>query len=564
MAVVWAKSNGSWQNSSLWAYWDGSSIQNYGQVPQLTDVVYANGYQVSSTQNVEVDELRTDKNPYTNTEGGVFVVTSNNSMVWKARKIVISSVRHSTWWTTFGLYYSSGTTLGLSIIATESIELQPNAILHGNTNGYNGINLIQAPSIIMGANSSLSSNGISNSFIYQIVGNIYCDTECYLTNNSGGPNQMDVTFNITGNAQNVKIQKHTSSATTTMINIVGDISWKGYTAYGWGAEPQLNVVGNLSSDVTSTLGRSSINGNIYVKNDKILNFYGLTINGKIEYESTSLMNTGVMATNINISNPQTFTWHNISENKPNDAITILTSADLLNRQQYPPEDEVKEGTEYVWGEKVGTYQQPPESVVLDGYIYDNGDKIGSLENQNVVGCVTKEDVREGVALIGMGEVGTLVVPSVDDVREGVVFDNGSVGTLIVQGGGDRLRIADFSYYTNAQSDTYIVDLTEQDKPKFAVAEERVLIEMFPDLDLGNIPDKYFDDLFVKYLKYRLIVEYYRTAGINSTFTPSEPTTEIVNYQNVRNEVWLNSANIYLKAWAKKYPESIMKPQRILL
>ena len=127
-----------------------------------------------------------------------------------------------------------------------------------------------------------------------------------------------------------------------------------------------------------------------------------------------------------------------------------------------------------------------------------------------------------------------------------------------------MRIADFGYYTNAQSDTYIVDLTEQDKPKFAVAEERVLIEMFPDLDLDNIPEKYFDDLFVKYLKYRLIVEYYRTAGINSTFTPSEPTTEIVNYQNVRNEVWLNSANIYLKAWSKKYPESIVKPQRILL
>ena len=188
----------------------------------------------------------------------------------------------------------------------------------------------------------------------------------------------------------------------------------------------------------------------------------------------------------------------------------------------------------------------------------------TLENENIVGCVTPEDVRKDVPLVGMGVVGTLVVPSVDDVREGVIFDNGSVGTLIVQGGGDRLRIADFGYYTNAQSDTYIVDLTEQDKPKFAVAEERVLIEMFPDLDLDNIPEKYFDDLFVKYLKYRLIVEYYRTAGINSTFTPSEPTTEIVNYQNVRNEVWLNSANIYLKAWGKKYPESIVKPQRILL
>ncbi|MBQ5901292.1 MAG: hypothetical protein IIW86_05475, partial [Clostridia bacterium] len=197
-------------------------------------------------------------------------------------------------------------------------------------------------------------------------------------------------------------------------------------------------------------------------------------------------------------------------------------------QTYPPENKVLDGVIYgSQNELVGQYtpDYPPETVVLKDYVYDNGDKIGSLENQNVVGCVTKEDVREGVPLLGMGEVGTLVVPSVDDVREGVVFDNGSVGTLIVQGGGDRLRIADFSYYTNAQSDTYIVDLTEQDKPKFAVAEERVLIEMFPDLDLDNIPEKYFDDLFVKYLKYRLIVEYYRTAGINSTFTPSEPTTE---------------------------------------
>ena len=270
--------------------------------------------------------------------------------------------------------------------------------------------------------------------------------------------------------------------------------------------------------------------------------YWVTINGTIEYEFNAITLFPFTLNLFEIENPDTFLMKDISEQR----------------------------TEYVWGEKVGTYtpDYPPESVVLKDYEYGDSDdrKTGTMVQEvNVeVGCVTKEDVREGVPLIGMSEVGTLVVPSVDDVREGVVFDNGSVGTLIVQGGGDRLRIADFSYYTNAQSDTYIVDLTEQDKPKFAVAEERVLIEMFPDLDLDNIPDKYFDDLFVKYLKYRLIVEYYRTAGINSTFTPSEPTTEIVNYQNVRNEVWLNSANIYLKAWAKKYPESIVKPQRILL
>ena len=61
---------------------------------------------------------------------------------------------------------------------------------------------------------------------------------------------------------------------------------------------------------------------------------------------------------------------------------------MNNRQQYPPEDEVKEGTEYVWGEKVGTYtpNYPPESVVLKDYEYGDSDdrKTGTMENEITV------------------------------------------------------------------------------------------------------------------------------------------------------------------------------------
>jgi hypothetical protein len=89
---------------------------------------------------------------------------------------------------------------------------------------------------------------------------------------------------------------------------------------------------------------------------------------------------GVRYTNINILNPDTFTWKDISEPRSNPFI-IVTNADMNNRQQYPPENEVKEGTEYVWGEKVGTYQQPPEAVVLKDYVYDNGERTGTLENE---------------------------------------------------------------------------------------------------------------------------------------------------------------------------------------
>ena len=274
-----------------------------------------------------------------------------------------------------------------------------------------------------------------------------------------------------------------------------------------------------------------INGMLETQNITI-NPTKTIINGLINYTSTSNNKLGVNPITLEIQNPETFVWKDITEPRANPFI-ILTDAELANRQQYPAESDVRKDVEYAWGALKGQLEQVQ------------------------VGCVTKEDVREGVPLIGMYEdgqqvVGTIIIPVEEDVREGVHYDNDKIGTLIVQGGGDRLRIADFGYYTNAQSDTYIVDITEADKPKFASAEERILIEMFPTLDLDNIPQMYFDDLFVKYLKYRLIVEYYRTAGVNSTFTPSEPTTEIVNYRNVTCEVWLNSANIYLNAWNKKY------------
>ena len=380
-------------------------------------------------------------------------------------------------------------------------------------------------------------------------------------------------FNGNFYSSSVEAPLYRASGTASSYTINGNVylTNNGTLTAGLTSTTSYTIInGNLMTSSTSnTININNeliINGNITLLSNALIRSNKLTINGNILYENTNC-SIPIQSLILNILNPDTFTWKDVTEPRSNPFI-ILTNADMNNRQQYPPENEVKEGTEYVWGEKVGTYQQPPESVVLKGYVYDNGDKIGSLENQNIVGCVTKEDVREGVPLIGMYEdgqqvVGTIVIPAEEDVREGVHYDNNKVGTLIVQGGGDRLRIADFGYYTNAQSDTYIVDLTEQDKPKFAVAEERVLIEMFPDLDFDNIPDKYFDDLFVKYLKYRLIVEYYRTAGINSTFTPSEPTTEIVNYRNVNCEIWMNIANTYLKAWGEKYPNSIKK-QRILL
>ena len=484
--------------------WAAGATWNDGVVPNNSDDVYLNGYTINCpTTNytyINAKSISNGENPNTGRTGGILQGG-----------------------------YNSGNSQYRYINA--NLEVYSTNLIKGGNHDYCYIN-----------------------------GNVNVHSGRLIDDNSSWSRRTYITGNV--DASGILV----GSGVTTILEINGNATLR-VTCMQTNTTFTCNGLLILYASQNNRTGSSAISA-LIARSNALLDTGTISVSGYIHYESTN--NTmGVSTSTLNILNPDTFTWKDITEPRVN-LFIIVTDADMNNRQQYPPEDEVKQGTEYVWGEKVGTYtpDYPPESVVLKDYEYGDSDgrKTGTMVQEvNVeVGCVTPEDVRKDVPLVGMGVVGSLVVPSVDDVREGVVFDNGSVGTLIVQGGGDRLRIADFGYYTNAQSDTYIVDLTEQDKPKFAVAEERVLIEMFPDLDLDNIPDKYFDDLFVKFLKYRLIVEYYRTAGINSTFTPSEPTTEIVNYQNVRNEVWLNSANIYLKAWSKKYPESITKPQRILL
>lgn len=452
-----------------------------------------------------------------------------------------------------------------SVISISNLENSTYNIVAGGHLTSSGSRIINA-NIFAKDETIIEWSFNGNGQFFNINGNIVLEN-CFLCKNTNTQSRDSCQINVVGNITTDTDIISLSVLTFAIVTITGNIT----------ASNNIYVVNKIGSITTiTTFTINGITDRCTPSNNTITNMIisgesrripfkqictNLEVNGTISYISND-NSVGFAYRTLVILNPDTFTWKDVTEPRSNPFI-ILTDAEMNNRQQYPPENEVKEGTEYVWGEKNGTYEAPPESVVLKGYVYDNGDKIGSLENQNIVGCVTKEDVREGVELIGLQEVGTLVVPDVDDVREGVVFDNGSVGTLIVEGGGDRLRIADFGYYTNAQSDTFIVDLTDDKKPIFAQAEERVLLQNCPDIDLNDIAEPYYDDLFVRFLKYAVIVEYYRTAGVNSIFTPSEPTAEVVNKANTICEVWQNSANIYLKAWQKKYP-NLVKKHKIML
>lgn len=507
MAVVWLNQNVSaWNTPSAWYYWDEDtqSAQHYNQMPQSGDVVYLNGYNVTQnfshhTQNFGV-HLKNTLNPYTNVSGGAFVNVSIDC-IFSFKSIEVGNVNIFSY-TTNGNYSFT--------LTAETINSQGAGVLYAK--GGTGV------------------------FTLNITGNVNRNAGGYLFTNASG----SCVLNITGNVHS----EHILCNQSCPIIINGNLS--------------------LTNAPIQTSSNLTVNGNISVSGTYICSAGTATINGNVQYSNYEPLKGLIRSTIINV--PDTF---QVTKLDDVDISLIFTKYTMNNHQQYPPEDEVKEGTEYAWGEKVGTYSPdyPPESVVLKDFEYGDSDarKTGTMvQDVNVeVGCVTPEDVRKDVPLVGMGVVGTLVVPSVDDVREGVVFDNGSVGTLIVQGGGDRLRIADFGYYTRSTSITYIVDLTDSDKAAFADCEEIVLLSLFPTLDLDNIPDKFFDSLFVQFLRYRLLVEYYRGISVNSKFTPSEPTTEIINYANTKCEYWLNTANLFLQLWGEKYPNSVKK-DRILL
>lgn len=524
MAVKWAVANGSWNAGATW---------NDGVVPVDGDIIYLNGHIVGKgSHNINLPNAILTNGA--NAEYGIVAGGYINMNNYNYNNITINLRASGTY-----VYYLSDQQSNRDFTINGNVEVVDNCTpLHYYINSSNiriiingNISLKNLPLIVRSGGNVVHSETIIN-------GNVTGEQGATIYSYSTSGRVL-----INGNVNNVSI-------TQTSVTINGNLS----------------LIDNNFTTSNQTL---TINGNLSLLNGHYINCGTLNYSGsEITYSGYAVGSIGnIKCENVLFSDTNNLIWRDVSVVRTAPFI-IVTDAEINNRQQYPAENEVKEGTEYVWGEKVGTYQQPPESVVLKGFVYDNGDKVGTLENQTQVGCVTKEDVREGVPLIGMYEdgqqvVGTIVIPAEEDVREGVHYDNNKVGTLIVQGGGDRLRIADFGYYTRSTSITYIVDLTESDKPAFADCEEIVLQSLFPTLDLNNIPDKFFDDLFVQFLRYRLLVEYYRGTSINSKFTPSEPAAEIVNYANTKCEYWLNTANLFLQLWGEKYPNSV-KRDRIFL
>ena len=339
MANKWAVASGNWNNTAVW---------NDGTIPVNGDVVYANGYNV--TLNVNPNQPQTTLTnglcEDTQNSGGYFTLPSSVTTLTLKKLEQVGTTR---------LLY-------LYIISNDE-DCYFNFDI-SNDGGYAmEIRTQQRNKYYFTGNLSIGNFPLINSYngysyqlsIVQINGNVTSDNAQPLfdVNASGGGGAI-TTFILNGNMSNSLIGK---TGTITTIN------------------------GRIELPLTSGISCTTLNlnGVLVAKNNRRYTGTTININGRIEYQSNNNNSNGIHFNTINVLNPDTFRWIDISEPRINPFI-IVTNWDLNNEIQYPAENRVVAGTHYAFDEKVGTFavDYPQEAVVLKDVTYDGGNKTGKL------------------------------------------------------------------------------------------------------------------------------------------------------------------------------------------
>lgn len=326
--IKWAVANGNWSAGSTW---------NDSTVPTSVDDVYLNSHNVTANININVHSITNGANSDYNISAGGYLTISSE-------RYITATINGNTG------YFINVTTYAV-IHITGNISLSTCTLVQCTTNNSISLSIIGNVDLLVLSTLAYKSVITGNQSV-TIVGNIS-------VNNSG----------------------IMSGGTTRALTVNGNLSIANTISM---AALSILRVGNLSL-MSSTLNttESIINGNIESDYSQYTSDT-LSINGGITYKSND-NSMCVKYNTLNILNPDSFVWQDITEPRVNPFI-ILTDADMSNTNQYPTPANVKKDVPYAWGELVGQYlpDYPPETVVLKDYVYDGGEMVGTYEGGGTV------------------------------------------------------------------------------------------------------------------------------------------------------------------------------------
>ncbi len=349
MAVIWAKSAGNWTDASLWAFWNETTqqIEDYGQVPQTNDTVYANGYNINinNANNLTVKTLTNGDLDFTGFGGGSFVRTNSNIFtinatieVWERSNCVYNSGNVNTTWVINGDIIAKERLQNyFGLVAHNGSTSQP-AIINGNLIGNNLINVS-----VQYGNYSLIISPLT------INGNVINEYDLPAISYTNTNNEQ-LTINGNVNGYLATWQNRGVEISNIIINGNVDSDQKGFFTTH-------NAASYYTIDIFVT-GVLRFDSKFHCRNLKIT---------KIEYRTIPFL---MDIENLYCDDPATFECRYIGA-EPNPNPYIIINPNTI-AQTYPPENKVLAPTQYgAQMELEGTYtpDYPQQAEVLNDVEY---------------------------------------------------------------------------------------------------------------------------------------------------------------------------------------------------
>lgn len=382
--IVWATASNTWQTASIWNFWNEATQQAepYGRSPQSGDTVYLNGFTVTSTSNINIGN-----GLITNDANDTYGIIAGGQLTMNMRG----------WTITANLFAKQDHLINSSTTQQTALES-----IIGNVENEDGYVIYYSVSytgtwirnININGNIHLRNQDM-NYYVYQnatsfptvstvtVTGNIVIDNPSKkILANRNITDRVSVGGNMTGGKISDTINNFVLGGKLTQTAQQGNITTATFSneveildgAYLSGTTVNLNdnlIIRDGSYLAFTTANFNKVEG--FVKIGHNSRFGATTHNfagRKIEYYDDSFGVGGITigANSRFAPSNADFQWVNLSEPRTL-KYDILTDYDLSNTDQYPAEENVKEGVPYAFGGKVGTLEPIRATNTINVYPY---------------------------------------------------------------------------------------------------------------------------------------------------------------------------------------------------
>ena len=337
---------GGWNTSAiipLIYYYDETEpveedrIKPYNRLPQSGDIFYFDGYTISNitraTINLPGVEIHNGLNPYTERTNGGLNGTGNDGVCYlNCKKIVVDGTT---------AFWQQGSNGGATVYINGDIHCENiTSFFHKAGNGV--LNLRVTGDVYRGPRGALTTADSNRAGTIIITGNYYGYNALSTSGISGS---VQINGNVEMFGSRLLGQTHSS------VVIYGNVTCHTNSYLSNTAQTSVIIYGNITLE----------GQDLFTVKATTVNFYG----DKITYSNFDPLQTLFFTSDLNVYSEQL----EIERTDDYGESVLISKYQLDNTDQYPAEENVKEGVKYAFETKIGTLEPIRSTNTINIYPY---------------------------------------------------------------------------------------------------------------------------------------------------------------------------------------------------